>query len=242
MSDPTEIAKMMTNKSDMNEHLRKQISLSSLNSNGGDRLYGRSAEESILMNSYYAALTLRRNSPANIVLISGESGFGKTKLAGKLRTYVEEDEGFFIRGKFDLSCHGAAKLPYSGISNAFEEFCNQLEKRPDDRSDFLRALARNFETNNEEAVLLCEAFPCLNSLLPRDNHDENSSDNILPYSDSSRSTKNRSNRLNYVLKKFISAITSVGETIIFLLDDMQVSTCCMSRVFLCKASLNRMFF
>ena len=211
----------MTIKSDMRDNLRKQISLSSLNSNSIDGLYGRSAEESILMNSYYAALTLRRNSPANIVLINGESGFGKTKLAEKLRSYVEEDEGFFIRGKFDQSC--AANTPYSGITNAFEEFCNQLEKRPDDRRDFLRALARNFETNNEETTLLCEAFPCLGSLLLRDNHDEIPSD-ILGYSDSSRSTKHRSNRLNYVLKKFISAITSVGETIIFLLDDMQVSS------------------
>ena len=210
---------MTTAASNLRDNLRKQISLSSLTN---DNLYGRSSEESVLENSYYAALTMRRDSPANILLINGESGMGKTKLAEELLSYAKEDDGFYIRGKFDLATFGKANLPYSGITNAFRELCSQLEQREDVRNKIVQALEKEIEPS--EGTLLCEAFPSLRGLLPYREDETSSELSKLFADDSSRSSKNRSNRLNYLFNKFISAITGlVADPIIFLMDDMQVS-------------------
>jgi predicted ATPase len=154
-----------------------------------------------------------------IVLINGESGLGKTRLAEKLCSYATDDDGFSIRGKFDQSAYGAANFRYSGITHAFAELCSQLDQREDDKEDILRAVSREIDIN--EGTFLCEAFPSLKRLLPH-NDDETTSD-PSKFTDFSMSSKNRSHRLNYLLKKFTSAVTSVGDPIVFLLDDVQVS-------------------
>ena len=64
-----------------------------------NRLIGRTAEESILLNKYFGALSTNKDSPATVVTICGESGLGKTKLAETLRTHVLVS---FLR------CHGVA--------------------------------------------------------------------------------------------------------------------------------------
>lgn len=200
---------------DLRAQLRKQISL---RSSGCDRLFGRASEESILLNNYYASLTLNRNSPAKLVLICGGSGLGKTKLAETLRVYAVEDDGFFIRGKFDQSSYGAASLPYSGIDNAFRDYCSQLKKRTVDREIVVKALKKEFK--KDEGSLLCEAIPSLRDVI-EDRCDVVSS-NHSDSADDLASTKNRFHMLSFLVKKFIRVISSIGDPIIFLLDDMQV--------------------
>jgi predicted ATPase len=200
---------------DLRAHLKKQISL---RSSGCDKVFGRASEESILLNSYYASLTLNQNSPANVVLICGGSGLGKTKLAETLRVYAVEDDGFFIRVKFDQSSYGAASLPYSGIDNAFREYCSQLNTRSVDREIVVKALKKEFQ--KDEGSLLCEAIPSLRDVI-EDRCDQVSS-NRSESADDLASTKNRFHMLSYLVKKFIRVISSIGDPIIFLLDDMQV--------------------
>jgi predicted ATPase len=196
---------MSSTSDDRRERLRQKI--------GDNRIFGRSGEESILINSYYASLTLNQNSPANLILICGESGLGKTTLAEVLRSYAKEDDGFFIRGKFEQSsASGAANVPYAGITNAFREYCSLLEERGDDREEVVMALKREIHEN--DGSLLCDAIPSLRNII-RDTCSEESVDELA-------STKNRFHRLNYLLKKFIRVISSTGDPIIFLLDDMQV--------------------
>lgn len=200
----------MTSKhDDLRDHLRQKISLPS---HGEESLYGRSAEESILINIYYASLTLTQNSPSNLILICGESGLGKTKLAETLRSYAMKDEGFFIRGKYDQSSYGEANLPYSGIANAFREYCSLLLERPGDRDQVINGLRKAIDEN--EGSFLCEAIPSLRNII---NHVPSHHLEV-----DSTSTKSRFHRLNYLMQKFIRVVSSFGDPIIFLLDDMQV--------------------
>eukprot|EP00804_Cyclotella_cryptica_P021476 CCRYP_005799-RA/>CCRYP_005799-RA protein AED:0.04 eAED:0.04 QI:150/1/1/1/0.83/0.85/7/550/1028 len=204
---------------DHRTHLNKQISLQRIGGDQGDRLFGRTAEESVLINSYYASLTLNQNSPANLVLIRGGSGLGKTILAETLRVYAIEDDGFFIRGKFDKSSYGAASLPYSGINSALSDYCSLLNKREEDREKVVKALKK--EIQNHEVSILCEALPSLRGIL------EHGRDEVTSYqleaADDPTSTKSRFHILSYIIKKFIRVISSMGDPIVFLLDDMQWS-------------------
>ncbi|KAL7520344.1 hypothetical protein ACHAWX_005068 [Stephanocyclus meneghinianus] len=201
---------MTSTHDDLRDHLRQKISLPS---HGEESLYGRSAEESILINSYYASLTLTQNSPSNLILICGESGLGKTKLAETLRSYAMKDEGFFIRGKFDQSSYGEANLPYSGIANAFREYCSLLLERPGDRDQVINGLRKAIDEN--EGSFLCEAIPSLRSII---NHVPSHHLEV-----DSTSTKSRFHILNYLMQKFIRVVSSFGDPIILLLDDMQWS-------------------
>ena len=55
-----------------------------------NNLVGRSAEESVLLNSYFGSLSMSQNSHASVILIHGDSGLGKTKLAETLRPHLGE--------------------------------------------------------------------------------------------------------------------------------------------------------
>ena len=213
----TTLPTMTSKKSVLRENLRKQISLSSPKCN--DHLIGRSSEKSIIENCYYEALTVHKTSPANLVLIDGNSGLGKTRLAEKLRTYVMDDDGFFIRGKFDQSSYVSANLPYSGITNAFGEFSSQLENRPEERNRIIETLKTKLHSN--ERAILCAVFPSLSNLLQYE--DDETASVSLGYSDPCAFSTNHLNRLKYLLKKLTCAISSLGDPIIYLLDDMQAS-------------------
>lgn len=221
---------------DLRTHLQKHISRKS---NRIDRLFGRSAEESVLINSYYASLTLNHDSPANLVLIRGGPGLGKTKLAETLSVYAIEDDGFFIRGKFDqASYRGAASLPYSGINNALSEYCSFLKKREGDRDKVVKALKKEFQKN--EVSVLCEAIQSLREILDDDR--EEVSSHHSEFADDPTSTNNRFHILSYLVKKFIRVITSMGDPIVFLLDDMQVKLTSFScdLTVICAGTLNVM--
>ncbi len=240
------------------------------NMNEDCHLHGRSAEESILLNSYFASLSLTPDSPASVILVWGDSGVGKSKIAESLRPHILEDDGYFIRGKFDqLSCCGdmdlsseshtnSSHVPYAGISSAFVEYCDLLEGRG---SEAWREVAMKLkrEIGIEEGRVLFDAIPALkriftcedayredSSLTSRENGSQIRNDRNLPsnrnkihgcYSleeeekkQSDRSlesrhdyTESRAHRLNNLLKKFIHAISSVGDPIVLLVDDVQVS-------------------
>lgn len=218
----------LQNKShdEIRRHLQKQLSFRE------ERLFGREVEQSALNNSYYSSLTLNSNSPPSALLISGESGMGKTKLAELLRTMIKGDDGIFIRGKFDDQLSPGSALPYSGLASAFGEYCTLLEQMGQDEwNEVTKKLKK--EISVDEGKLLVEAIPSLKKVITA-----GLGDAVKPLTSAGAQTYDfkdtgsvgdvtiadgRFHRLNYVLKKFISVISSTGDPIIFLIDDMQVS-------------------
>lgn len=218
----------LQNKShdEIRRHLQKQLSFRE------ERLFGREVEQSALNNAYYSSLTLNSNSPPSALLISGESGMGKTKLAELLRTIIKGDDGIFIRGKFDDQLSPGSALPYSGLASAFGEYCTLLEQMGQDEwNEVTKKLKK--EISVDEGKLLVEAIPSLKKVITA-----GLGGAVKPLTSAGAQTYDfkdtgsvgdvtiadgRFHRLNYVLKKFISVISSTGDPIIFLIDDMQVS-------------------
>lgn len=205
--------------------LRRQLSLQ----NGRDRLIGRTAEESILINAYYGSLTMHGNTSASVVLISGESGMGKTKLAELLRNHVMDDDGFFIRGKFDQLTYGSANLPYTGIASAFGGYCSILEERGgNDWEKIANKLKDEFDA--DQGKLLVEAIPSLKKIVEVSN--DQAIVASLTRNEEAPITEGRAHQLCFLLKKFIRVISSTGDPIVFLIDDMQVRLCCRLQILL----------
>ena len=90
--------------------------------------YGRDKEVSALigrLNSLVGAdaSSIGDTAQRGLVLVSGTSGIGKTRLAETLRAPTLKHGGLFVRGKFDLNMRNE---PYSGIAEAFAEILGAI--------------------------------------------------------------------------------------------------------------------
>mmetsp|Transcript_25283 Transcript_25283/g.60782 ORF Transcript_25283/g.60782 Transcript_25283/m.60782 type:complete len:1028 (+) Transcript_25283:177-3260(+) len=200
-----------------------------------DRLLGRVSEESILLNSYFASLSMGVKSPAAVILIQGDSGLGKTKLAESLRPHVVGDDGYFIKGKFDQLSYGSANRPYQGIASVFAEYCSAVEQRShEDWIEVAEKLRR--EIDGDEGKILFEAIPSLRKIICGEPSSQKESDiesrphfceecqhleEVKVDGVSENFSESGSNRLNYLIKRFVSVISSIGDPIVLLIDDIQ---------------------
>ena len=86
-----------------------------------DRLYGRKEEEFKMMQVYNRVIAAE--GKCEILLISGQSGIGKSSLALELKQPIEAMGGFFLSGKFDEL---RQVDPLSALFSAFNDFCATL--------------------------------------------------------------------------------------------------------------------
>ncbi|WP_141431863.1 AAA family ATPase [Bacillus sp. 03113] len=82
-------------------------------------IYGRSGELNLLFNTYEKV----RTGKVETLFISGPSGSGKTSLVNQLKIMTEENEGFFLSGKFDPF---SKNTPFVPITQAFQTFVRKI--------------------------------------------------------------------------------------------------------------------
>ncbi|OEU80188.1 MAG: hypothetical protein BA872_10210 [Desulfobacterales bacterium C00003060] len=82
-------------------------------------LYGREKEIRTLLKAFHRVA----KGQAEILLVSGYSGVGKSSLVHEVKKTVAENGGFFVWGKFDQLNKGMA---YSALSQAFREWVGQI--------------------------------------------------------------------------------------------------------------------
>jgi len=82
-------------------------------------LYGRETE----INTLLAAFERVARGTAEIMLIAGYSGIGKSVLVKEIYQSLTEKQGYFIRGKFDQF---QRNIPYSAVIDAFKQLVQQL--------------------------------------------------------------------------------------------------------------------
>jgi len=168
-----------------------------------------------------------------IVLITGNSGCGKTSLAMELKEPTNQAGGFFVSGKFDLQ---QSNEPYSAFSSAFESLC---EKIIESGNTELRDSINN--ALGSEGVYLSNIIPNIGKLFD-DTSEDTRSEITRPKRESSRLRgRNRNslrsslekvpsmslagpeyrNKLNYLMRLFIQAVSSPSRPLVVLIDDLQ---------------------
>lgn len=85
-----------------------------------DELFGREPQ---IAELYAAWDRVTSGGAAELVLISGHSGIGKTSLVNELRGHVRGAGGFFLTGKFDQRMRD---IPYASFTQAFQSLVQQL--------------------------------------------------------------------------------------------------------------------
>lgn len=97
------------------------------------------------------------NAP-RVLSISGAPGSGKSTLAMQLKARIVENNGYFIRGKFD---EGKTAVPYNGLAMALEDFALQILEK--DLEMTIQRRLRKFMQGNESVLL--DVFPALTALI-----------------------------------------------------------------------------
>ena len=162
-------------------------------------------------------------------VIRGESGLGKTRLAETIRPHVVGDDGFFVRGKFDRINYGCASRPFSGIASCFADYCDEFERKGEATWQEMSNSLKKF--SQEESEALIEAIPSLQRIIEygkskicvQNKGEERAAAAESWHGNHSNNTidEGRSHRLAYSIKKVMSTICSTGDTMCFLIDDVQ---------------------
>ncbi|MCP4936813.1 MAG: AAA family ATPase, partial [bacterium] len=90
------------------------------------RLYGREAEVSTLLNAFDKAA----QGEVEYLLVSGYAGVGKSALVQEIHKPIVGQKGYFIDGKFDQF---QRDVPYSAFVQTFQSLVRQLLTEPDER-------------------------------------------------------------------------------------------------------------
>jgi len=83
------------------------------------KLYGRESEIETLQSAFERVAS----GKAEIMLVAGYSGIGKSVLVKEIYRSLTQKQGYFISGKFDQF---QRNIPYSAVVNAFKELVQQL--------------------------------------------------------------------------------------------------------------------
>lgn len=84
------------------------------------KLYGRKQERALLLEAFERVVA---SGAAELVLVTGYSGIGKTSLVREVQEPIVRERGAFISGKFEQL---QRDIPYRTISQAFGELARQL--------------------------------------------------------------------------------------------------------------------
>ena len=185
-------------------------------------MYGRDHEISVLNGCFDQLLT--GNIERQLLLISGTSGSGKSKLANTLKKPTGNCNGLFVRGKFDIACRSE---PYSGLANACAEICNViLELQTHNRIHATMIGQHLKEEVGAEIDLLIQVIPVLNKVFHE--HElvrQESQENTVAKKTSSSSLDSK-NRFFFAFLRFMRVISNEFDPLVIVIDDLQWADPC----------------
>jgi predicted ATPase/signal transduction histidine kinase len=165
------------------------------------RRYGRSQETELLLTAYERAAG---GSAAQLVLVSGAAGVGKSSLVAEIHRPVVQRRGYFVSGKYDQLNRNS---PYSGILQALKEFVEALLTESPERLARWRTVILDAVRIN--AQVLVDVVPALELVI-----------GPQPPVAALGITETK-NRFNYVFQSFMRAICAEDQPLVVFIDDLQ---------------------
>lgn len=165
-----------------------------------DKLYGRADEIALLEEAYRQALT----GHADMVMVTGYSGVGKSKLVAELKKSAGYGNGYFISGKFDQF---KRDIPLSSLISAFRELLRQILSESDEQVERWKKLVLKAVGSNGR--IITDVIPEAENLIGPQPPVAN-----LPAAEAT-------NRFNRVFSRFVRIFAQPGNPLCIFLDDLQ---------------------
>ena len=164
------------------------------------RLYGREHELATLLGAFERI----RGRGAELVLISGYSGIGKSALVQEVNGPIAREGGYFVSGKFDQL---SRSVPYASVLQALRTLLRQLLSEP---SEILEQWKQNLlSALHPNAQIIIDLLPELGVLLgPQPSVPE-----LGP-------TESQ-NRFFALFQSFLRVFSKSGHPLVMFLDDLQ---------------------
>ncbi len=165
------------------------------------KLYGREVEVKKLLNSFER---VNQTGQAEILLVTGYAGVGKTTLVQEVHKPITAGRGYFITGKFDQL---QRDIPYRALVQAFESLTKQLlSESAKELAHWKEKLLEVLDTN---AGVITEVIPSLESIIGKQPEVIK-----LP-------PEQTKNRFNLTFQNFIKVLAQPEHPLTIFLDDLQ---------------------
>ncbi|MEG4519738.1 MULTISPECIES: AAA family ATPase [unclassified Microcoleus] len=165
-----------------------------------EKLYGRETEVDHLL----AAFERVRNASAEMMLVAGFSGIGKTAVVNEVHKPIARQRGYFIKGKYDQF---QRNIPFSAFVQAFRELMGQLLSESDAQLHRWKTLI--LTAVGESGQVLIDVIPELEHII-------GAQPAALELSGSASQ-----NRFNLLMQKFVQVFTQAEHPLVMFLDDLQ---------------------
>ncbi|WP_257460460.1 trifunctional serine/threonine-protein kinase/ATP-binding protein/sensor histidine kinase [Archangium lipolyticum] len=165
------------------------------------RLYGREAQVSALLRGFER---VHHGGQAELMLVRGYSGIGKSSLVQELHKPVVQRRGFFLGGRFEQF---QRDIPYATLARAIQGLVQQLLGGSD--TELARWRERLLEAWGDQGQCLVELVPQLELIAGRQPAVE-----ALPPSETR-------SRFNQVFRQFLGVFATPEHPLVVFLDDLQ---------------------
>jgi PAS domain S-box-containing protein len=164
------------------------------------RLYGREREQYVLLSAFERA----SGGSAELVLLAGGAGVGKSALVQELYKPITARRGYFAAGKFDQL---RRNVPYSAFIQALSMLLRQLLAEDDQRlAQWRERLQQALGSNGQ---LIADLLPDLTLII-------GPQPPAMPLS-----PLEAQNRFNLTFRSFIKVFTQPDHPLVLALDDLQ---------------------
>jgi PAS domain S-box-containing protein len=165
-----------------------------------EKLYGRETEVDNLLAAFERVST----GSAEMMLVAGFSGIGKTSVVNEVHKPIARQRGYFIKGKYDQF---GRNIPFSAFVQAFRELMGQLLSESDAQLQTWKTLI--LTAVGDSGQVLIEVIPELERI-------------IGPQSPALElSGTAAQNRFNLLMQKFVQVFTTASHPLVMFLDDLQ---------------------
>lgn len=165
-----------------------------------EKIYGRESEIRTLLNAFERV----SQGNAELMLIAGSSGIGKTFVVNEVHKPIAREHGYFIKGKFDQFNRN---IPLSALVQAVRDLLGQLMSESDAQLNLWKA--KILKALGENAQVIMQMLPELERIIGEQPPVTELSGNAAQ------------NRFNLLFQKFIQVFTTPEHPLVIFLDDLQ---------------------